>query len=30
MLLEAERCGNGASGRNGAMLLTATEDRYME
>jgi glycine/D-amino acid oxidase-like deaminating enzyme len=29
-LLEAVRCGNGASGRNGAMLLTATEDRYME
>src|SRR5271157_347463 len=30
VLLEAQRCGNGASGRNGAMLLTATEDRYME
>jgi len=30
VLLEAARCGNGASGRNGAMLLTATEDRYME
>ncbi len=30
ILLEAARCGNGASGRNGAMLLTATEDRYME
>jgi gamma-glutamylputrescine oxidase len=29
VLLEAVRCGNGASGRNGAMLLTATEDRYM-
>jgi gamma-glutamylputrescine oxidase len=29
-LLEAARCGNGASGRNGAMLLTLTEDRYME
>src|SRR5208283_4318054 len=28
VLLEAVRCGNGASGRNGAMLLTATEDRY--
>ena len=28
-LLEAVRCGNGASGRNGAMLLTSTEDRYM-
>jgi gamma-glutamylputrescine oxidase len=30
IVLEAVRCGNGASGRNGAMLLTATEDRYME
>ena len=30
VVLEAQRCGNGASGRNGAMLLTATEDRYME
>lgn len=30
VLLEAVRCGNGASGRNGAMLLTSTEDRYME
>jgi gamma-glutamylputrescine oxidase len=30
VLLEASRCGNGASGRNGAMLLTSTEDRYME
>ncbi len=30
VLLEAARCGNGASGRNGAMLLTSTEDRYME
>lgn len=29
VLLEAVRCGNGASGRNGAMLLTSTEDRYM-
>jgi len=29
-ILEARRCGNGASGRNGAMLLTMTEDRYME
>ena len=29
-LLEAARCGNGASGRNGAMLLTLTEDRYMQ
>lgn len=30
VLLEAQRCGSGASGRNGAMLLTATEDRYMQ
>jgi len=30
VLLEAERCGNGASGRNGAMMLTMTEDRFME
>jgi gamma-glutamylputrescine oxidase len=30
VLVEASRCGNGASGRNGAMLLTMTEDRYME
>ncbi len=29
VLLEAVRCGNGASARNGAMLLTSTEDRYM-
>jgi len=29
-LLEAQRCGNGASGRNGAMLLTLTDERYME
>ncbi len=29
VVLEAVRCGNGASGRNGAMLLTSTEDRYM-
>jgi gamma-glutamylputrescine oxidase len=29
VLLEASRCGNGASGRNGAMVLTLTEDRYM-
>ena len=28
-LLEASRCGNGASGRNGAMMLTLTDDRYM-
>jgi gamma-glutamylputrescine oxidase len=30
VLLEAERCGNGASGRNGAMLLTSTADRYLQ
>ncbi|MGH9866189.1 MAG: NAD(P)/FAD-dependent oxidoreductase, partial [Candidatus Acidiferrales bacterium] len=30
VLLEAKSCGNGASGRNGAMVLTLTEDRYME
>ncbi|MGB2629117.1 MAG: FAD-dependent oxidoreductase [Candidatus Acidiferrum sp.] len=30
VLLEAARCGNGASARNGAMLLTSTEDSYME
>jgi len=30
VLLEASRCGNGASGRNGAMMLTLTEDRYMQ
>jgi glycine/D-amino acid oxidase-like deaminating enzyme len=30
VLLEAKRCGNGASGRNGAMMLTATADRYMQ
>ncbi len=29
VLLEAVRCGNGASGRNGAMLLTSTGDRYL-
>lgn len=27
--LEAAGCGNGASGRNGAMVLTMTADRYM-
>jgi glycine/D-amino acid oxidase-like deaminating enzyme len=30
VLLEAERCGNGASGRNGAMILTSTADRYLQ
>ena len=25
----SEGCGNGASGRNGAMVLTMTDDRYM-
>jgi gamma-glutamylputrescine oxidase len=29
VLLEAARCGNGASARNGAMMLTMTADRYM-
>ncbi len=28
-LLEASVCGNGASGRNGAMVLTMTESSYM-
>jgi glycine/D-amino acid oxidase-like deaminating enzyme len=28
-LLEAKGCGNGASGRNGAMVLTMTADRFM-
>ncbi len=30
VVLEARGCGNGASGRNGAMVLTMTEDRYMD
>ncbi len=29
-VLEARSCGNGASGRNGAMVLTMTADRYMQ
>lgn len=29
VVLEAMGCGNGASGRNGAMVLTMTDDRYM-
>ncbi len=29
-VLEAKHCGNGASGRNGAMVLNLTADRYME
>ena len=29
VLLEARRCGNGASGRNGAMLLPSSGDRYL-
>jgi gamma-glutamylputrescine oxidase len=29
ILLEAQRCGNGASARNGAMLLTSTPDRWL-
>ena len=28
-VFEAQGCGNGASGRNGAMLLTMTADRFM-
>jgi gamma-glutamylputrescine oxidase len=28
-VFEAKGCGNGASGRNGAMVLTMTADRYM-
>jgi gamma-glutamylputrescine oxidase len=28
-VLEAQGCGSGASGRNGAMVLTMTEDRFM-
>ncbi len=28
-VLEAKGCGNGASGRNGGMVLTMTEERYM-
>jgi gamma-glutamylputrescine oxidase len=30
VVLEARQCGNGASGRNGAMVLTLTADRFME
>ena len=30
VVLEANGCGNGASGRNGAMVLTMTADRYMQ
>jgi gamma-glutamylputrescine oxidase len=30
VVLEARGCGNGASGRNGAMVLTMTDDRYMQ
>jgi len=29
-VLEAQGCGSGASGRNGAMVLTMTADRYMQ
>jgi len=29
VVLEGRGCGNGASGRNGAMVLTMTEDRYL-
>ena len=30
VVLEAKGCGNGPSGRNGAMVLTMTDDRYMQ
>jgi gamma-glutamylputrescine oxidase len=30
IVLEARGCGNGASGRNGAMVLNTTADRYMK
>jgi gamma-glutamylputrescine oxidase len=30
VLLEAAVCGSGASGRNGGMVLTMTEERYMQ
>ena len=30
IVVEAMGCGNGASGRNGAMVLTMTADRYMK
>ena len=30
VVLEALRCGNGASARNGAMLLPSTGDRYLQ
>jgi gamma-glutamylputrescine oxidase len=29
VVLEAQRCGNGASGRNGAMMLNMTDDRFL-
>jgi glycine/D-amino acid oxidase-like deaminating enzyme len=29
-VLEAQRCGNGASARNGAMLLNMTDDRFLQ
>jgi len=29
-LLEAQRCGNGASARNGAMMLNMTDDRFLQ
>jgi gamma-glutamylputrescine oxidase len=29
-VIEAKGCGNGASGRNGAMVLNMTDDRYMQ
>ncbi len=30
VVLEAQGCGSGASGRNGAMVLNMTDDRYMQ
>src|SRR4029077_16247370 len=30
VVLEGRGCGNGASGRNGAMVLTMTADRFMQ
>lgn len=29
-LFEAQRCGNGASARNGAMMLNMTDDRFLQ
>lgn len=30
VVVEAAKCGNGASGRNGAMVLTSTADRFLK